>query len=444
MKRNVLFIMVDSLRADHCWGTQRRCETPTLDRLRRQAVVCTQAFSTASTTTTSATSILTGAYPFVHGINTPVSGQLRPSLPTLPEVLKRHGYHTWAEMTGPLEPATGLSRGFDSYRHRPYADWLDTGFGDRLVAKLRGDLPRPWFGFLHLWELHHPRRITAEHNRAEFGQHSYARAVSSLDRQLAHILEAAGEETIIVLTGDYGEYLADTKSNELVFGLKQWTSWLKRHSRALMHLRGAANAALLKTAHFVRRRESDFVRAWQGHGFHVYDSLIHVPLIFYGPGVFPRGLEVTGLTSHVDIVPTLLAALDLDPLPLLSGIDLMPYIRQPSQTWPERAIYTQASGAHGMVEPRFWLASVRTERYKYVRSWSNQALPEELYDLKQDPAERANLAGHQPDTVRKMRARLDELYGAASASLDMATNALTADEPDQLSLRLRDLGYQEH
>lgn len=442
MKRNVLLIMVDSLRADHCWGSRRRCQTPTLDSLRRRAVVCKQAFSTASTATTCTTSILTGAYPFVHGINTPVSGRLRLSLPVLPEIMQRHGYHTWAETTGPLQLGTGLERGFDEYRYRPYTDWLDTGFGDALVAKLQRPLSQPWFGFLHLWELHHPWRVTAEYNRAEFGPHPYARAVSSLDRQLARILEAVGDETIVVLTGDYGGYLSNAKNNELVFGLKQWTAWLKRHSPILQALR---STALFNTAKWSRHRKSDFMYTWQGHGFHVYDSLIHVPLIFHGPGVFPRGLELTGLTSHVDIVPTLLAALGLEQEPLLplSGIDLMPYVRQPDQVWPERAIYTQASGARGMVEPHLWLASVRTERYKYVRCWNDYALPEELYDLQQDPAERANLAGDKPDIVQSMRARLDELLRSASASLDAATGTLPPDEPEQSNLRLRGLGYLE-
>src|SRR5690606_26748530 len=107
MKRSVLLIMVESLRADHCWGDQRLCRTPTLDSLCSEAAVCTQAFSTASIITTCTTSILTGTYPFVHGINTFVSGRLRPTIPTLAEVFRANGYHTWAEMTGPLESITG-------------------------------------------------------------------------------------------------------------------------------------------------------------------------------------------------------------------------------------------------------------------------------------------------------------------------------------------------
>ncbi len=371
---------------------------------------------------------MTGSYPFVHGINTFVSGRLRPTLPTLAEVFKAHGYHTWAELTGPLEPMTGLDRGFDDYRHRHYTEWFDIGFGDALIEKLTGDRSRPWFGFLHLWETHTPRRITEEYTDRKYGRNSYERAVSSLDRQLARILAAVSEDTIVILTGDHGEYLSDSRGTELIGEMKRGAAWLRRHSQGGEWLRGPAMTTLAKIINRSRQRRNDLFRAWQGHGFHVYDPLVHVPLIFYGPGLFPRGVEVKELTSHVDIFPTLVSALGLNHSVLLSGMNLMPYIQQVSGKWNERAIYIQASGARGMVEPHFWLMSVRTERYKYIRSWSDRMLPEELYDLKLDPAERANLALYRPDLVHTMRAYLDAIFRSAPESLDTAVSAFVPSE----------------
>src|SRR5919108_80356 len=118
MRPNILLIMVDSLRADRCWGNERQCRTPVLDDVRRQATVFTNAFSTASMTTICTAGILTGTYPFVHGIRSLAGGRLRPDLPTLAEAFQASGYHTWAEVTGPLESMTGLDRGFDDYRYR--------------------------------------------------------------------------------------------------------------------------------------------------------------------------------------------------------------------------------------------------------------------------------------------------------------------------------------
>lgn len=443
MKRNVLLIMVDSLRADYVWGDQRVCQTPTLDSLSSSAVVCTQTFSTASITTTCTTSILTGTYPFVHGINTFVSGRLRPTIPTLAEVFRANGYYTWAEMTGPLEPITGLDRGFDDYQHRPYTAWLDTEFGDALIARIQDSPHTPWFGFLHLWEIHYPRRITPEYDQPEYGRNAYERAVSSLDHQLARIVEAVDEHTLIVLTGDHGEYLSSSTADALVTGMKRVTSWLKRRSAAIKKLRHRLMPKMVKALSRIKQRDSDMYRAWLGHGFHVYDSLVHVPLIFYGPGVFPAGTEVKDLASHIDIFPTLVAALDLEHHAPLSGVNLMPSIQRPGSEWRDRAIYLQASGTRGMVEPASWLAGIRTERYKYVRSWSDRELPEELYDLKYDPAERINLAPERPDLVQAMRARLDELIRSAPESLEAVTTAFTAGELDHLTARLRELGYIE-
>src|SRR5690606_10237409 len=147
------------------WGHQRLCRTPVLDKLCHDAVVCTQAFSTSSITRTYTTSILICSYPIVHGFNTFVIGRLRPNRPTLADAFQASAYLTWGGMTVPAEPMTGLDRGFDEYRHRPYTEWLDTDFGDALIARLKAKPSTPWFGFLHLWEIHYPRRIMPEYNQ---------------------------------------------------------------------------------------------------------------------------------------------------------------------------------------------------------------------------------------------------------------------------------------
>ena len=65
---NILFLLIDCLRADAVVGEDRGARTPTLDRLVRSGVACTQAIASASSTTPCVASLLTGTYSFVHGI----------------------------------------------------------------------------------------------------------------------------------------------------------------------------------------------------------------------------------------------------------------------------------------------------------------------------------------------------------------------------------------
>ena len=442
MRPNVLIVVVDSLRADRVWGGARTCQTPNLDDFRRSATAFTRAYSVASTTTPCTTSILTGTYPFVHGVHSLAGRRLGSGLPTLPELFKASGFHTWAEMTGPLEAVTGLDRGFDEYRCREYTQWLDTQFGDELVARLRADGNRPWFGYVHLWEVHYPRRVTGRYHRSSYGRTLYDRSVSSLDEQLGRVLDAVDDDTFVLFTADHGEYLAQSRKNELVTRLKGPTAWLKRHVPGVKKLKRRVMPLVFRGMRGGTPTDTEGYRAWLGHGFHVYESLVHVPLLVRGPGRFPAGSEVSSMVSHVDLFPTLASALELGNggPSHRGGLDLTSVLEQGDGA-ARSAIYLQASGARRMNRPEQWLAGIRTERHKYVRGMFNDALPEELYDLESDPGERENVAGKLPDVAADLRGRLDELMQSEATSEPAEETAYTPEEQALLEQRLQDLGY---
>ena len=210
MRRNVLFLMVDCMRADTLWDRQRYPYVPNLDALMARSTSFTEMITAATTTTPSVATLLTGRYPAEHGIRSLLGYKLQPDVKTLPEILREHGYHTVAEVTGPLFPVTGLDRGYDLYHRRERHWYLDTGWGSKIVATLAGNrLKEPWFMFLHLWELHWPRKAKGEFASAKYGDKLYQRSVAYLDSQLPRILEAIDpEQTIVALTGDHGEGIA--------------------------------------------------------------------------------------------------------------------------------------------------------------------------------------------------------------------------------------------
>lgn len=114
---NVFMLVIDSLRADVVW--QRRVITTNIDRFATSSAAFHQCIATSTTTTPSFASILTGTYPPKHGVRGLQGYRLSPSVTTIAEAFKSSGYHTYAEVTGPLLPETGVLRGFDHANHRP-------------------------------------------------------------------------------------------------------------------------------------------------------------------------------------------------------------------------------------------------------------------------------------------------------------------------------------
>ncbi|GMU83036.1 MAG: hypothetical protein AMXMBFR47_29070 [Planctomycetota bacterium] len=207
---NILLVVADCARADKWLGGGRPSKTPNLDRLAAEGVACSTVIAETACTTPCFAAMLTGAFSFRHGIASVGGYRLVDELPTLPQVLKSHGYHTYFEATGPLLPLAGLTRGFDEYNYRIAMEYLHSDWGVKFIERLRsGGFKAPWFIVLHLWELHLPRQVLRPFRSRAFGRTPYDRAVSSLDSQLPRLREAAGANTLWLFTGDHGEKTAE-------------------------------------------------------------------------------------------------------------------------------------------------------------------------------------------------------------------------------------------
>lgn len=416
--KNLLFILIDCLRADFCFGPARKVKTPTLDRLREQGTTFSHAVSVTSTTSPCVASILTGTYPFNHGIRSLLGYKLNPGCATLPEVLKRNGYRTQALVTGPLTRELGLDRGFDEYHCRPQHETLYTEFGADLRKRL--DLlsqgPSPWFVFLHLFELHMPRQIVPPFRAREFGRTTYERALSCLDHHLERVVESVDpEKTVLAIHADHGENILPPFLESLLFAVRRKGLSLRR-------------AALGFT------RKNRYI--WMGHGYHVYDFLVRVPLVLVGKGLFPEEKVLSQQMSQVDIFPTLMDALEL-PMARgakIHGRSVMPLVR--GWPLPERPVYLNASGIE--IQEKDWLEGIRTSKWKFVYAPWNGKVEPELYDLEQDPGETRNLAAERADIVDQLKA---EILAIQSGSDGEGETAMAAADMEIVKKRLEDLGY---
>jgi arylsulfatase A-like enzyme len=402
---NVLFLLVDCMRADALGG--RGVPTPTLDALIARGTSCTQAIASASSTTPCVATMLSGLYSPRHGVRSIGAHRLHPDVPMLATELAAAGYHTIAEVTGPLGRESGLDRGFAEYQVRPASVYLSDRWGRDLVARLAsGSMPEPWFLFLHVWELHAPRKILPAFRHRRFGKTRYDRALASLDATVAALLGALPDDTVVVLHGDHGERVV---ASTLAY----------RWYRLRRDLLGARRTQKL-----------------EGHETDVYEDLVRVPLAVIAPGRVPAGARVAQMVRQVDITPTILDLLSLPVPDGLDGTSLMPAIRDGRPLGLEAFIE-----AFGRVRgsDRDRRLGWRTERWKYIEAPHAPDVPVELFDLAADPRERRNVAASEPDRVAEFRARVAGVEATAVGEGD----TLSAEEEAAVEARLRDLGYIE-
>lgn len=402
---NVLFLLVDCMRADALGG--RGVPTPNLDALVARGVRFSQAIASASSTTPCVATMLTGTYSPRHGVRAIGGLPLHPDVVTLPTLLRHAGYHTVAEVTGPLLPENGLDRGFNEYNLRSASVHLSDAWGSALVERLRsGGLPEPWFLFLHLWELHTPRKVLPPYRRRRYGRTRYDRALASLDATLAPLIAALPADTLVILHGDHGERLVTSRLAYRWYRLWRDVLGPKR----------------------TRKRE--------GHETDVYEELIRVPLVLVAPGRLPSGADVTQLVRQVDITPTILDVLRL-PAPLdLDGVSLLSTVIEGAELGLEA--FLEAFGrVRGTARDR--RSGWRTKRWKYVVAPNAPDVPDELYDLTSDPRERRNVATHEPALAAAFREHITAVEATATAAVPELSGA----ERAAVEQRLRELGYLE-
>jgi arylsulfatase A-like enzyme len=404
---NVLLLAIDSLRADAVFGGH--IETPNLDRYAAAGASFRQCVSTTTSTTPSFSSILTGCYPPKHGVRGLQGYRLRSDLMTMAEAFAAGGYQTHAEATGPLLKETGILRGFEDARHRqgykvPFMNWRDE------VAGRMASYVDPWLMLLHVWEVHRPYRAPPDFKK-RWDKSGYEAAVAATDEWLAPIYEAAGDNTIVVITGDHGEDYPDTP-------------WEQKRLRAAR--KGRKKLKLAKWFPYLDKKLSGLV---VGHGFALHEHLVRVPLIIAGPGVQQARIEEQ--VRHVDLFPTLT---DLCGVPGPQGIDgrsLRPLIEGGSL--PEEPAYMEAVGVK--LEGKR-IEGARTTDWKLLRPGGGRPA---LYKLNggAGPDEKHNVYSRHPEVARP----LEEFIDRVRKSEVVADSGMTDDEEAIVEQHLRDLGY---
>jgi arylsulfatase A-like enzyme len=145
--------------------------------------------------------------------------------------------------------------------------------------------------------------------------------------------------------------------------------------------------------------------------FNFYEEAIRVPLVYSNPKLFPRPASTDALVSHVDFLPTLasLAAAPKSARANWQGVDYSKLVLNPSsdEGVQNYIVFTYDDFQSGQAKPPYpkppnHIVSLREGRWKLAKyhdvSAENPKRPQwEMYDLKNDPLEKRNLAfkGHK-------------------------------------------------
>jgi len=257
--------------------------------------------------------------------------------------------------------------------------------------------------------------------------------VAYLDSQLPRILESIDpERTIVVLTGDHGEGIAGAIDDPRPW-VQMAVSAGYKLTRGLPAQTKKRILSLGKKAVLEQKDQQEVA----GHAqLCVYDYLIRVPFILSAPGVAPAGKTVDTQVRHIDIAPTILDAVGIDPTQYGLQPSLLPVMR--GEDTLDRPAMTEAMQTmlHDSVNR---LIGLRTGQYKYIAAPDNPSVPQEVYDLEADPRERINLASSRPELLAELSQQLSGIQnGATSTAIRMS-----ADEERLIKERLEALGYVE-
>ena len=377
---DIILVTIDTLRADSVgFAGNSRVKTPFLDRLASEGIVFSNAHAHNVVTLPSHTNIITGLYPYQHGVRENAGFKLDPKHETVATMLKRAGYTTGAFVGAlPLDSRYGLNQGFDVYddNYGKGASSLDFVVQERPAREVLEAATTWWrnndgkkrFLWIHLYDPHAPYR-PPEPFASQYRGSEYLGEVAAVDDELGKQLgPLLSEKTFLVITADHGEGLGD--HGELT------------------------------------------------HGLFAYEATLKVPLLIWQKDVVKNRVEAE-FVRHVDIVPTLLEVAGAQKNAGLPGTSLL-------QAGGARDTYFESLSSS---LNRGWapLTGVIHGGLKYI----DLPLPE-LYDLPHDPQELKNLRADRRRDVEAARAILSKTRDAA-----ITRSKVTAEEAAQL----RALGY---
>ncbi len=411
---NIVFILIDTLRADRlsAYGYERET-SPTLDALAADGLRFAQNMSQSSWTKCSMASMWTAHYPARTGV-TRSEDAISPDAKMPAEILQEAGYKTYALWRNAwVGPSFGFSQGFEVYhspraspvapsirREKPTTGVAGTDWDIVQSAKdfLLTHSQEKFFLYLHLMDVH---QYVYDEDSALFGttySDIYDNSIRWVDRLIGVLIEDLEErglrdKTLIIVASDHGE----------AFG---------EHGR-------------------------------EGHARDVYSEVVTTPLIISFPFRLPEPLVVETPSENVDLWPTLLDLLGLEPIEGADGRSLRPEIAaaagRGSVDDEARFAHIDQSWGRKKVKPQPMVAVTEGPYRLVYRSAGRGARRAELYKYESDRRESRRIDAAEPEVRKHMMELANAYLEQEKASWGDAPQI----ELDDAQLQqLRALGYE--
>lgn len=407
---NVLFILVDTLRADHLpvYGYERDT-APTLSRLAETGITFNNHVAQSTWTKTSMASLWTGTYPVSNEILR-YSHAVPEEVKMPAEIFREAGYRTAGIFrNGWVGVEFGFQQGFETYvkpgttlsesvlqraKDSPHkllgSDWDLTTSAMQFMEVNRNE---KFFLYVHYMDVH---QFVYEENSAKFGADyvdAYDNAIHWTDRNIEALLGSLEkldlmDNTLVVFASDHGEAF-------LEHGL-------------------------------------------EGHAKAVYSEAVRTPWMMFLPWFLDEPLRVDALTENVDVWPTVLDIVGLEMDHSTDGRSLVPLLLGGADPKPGPAyMHLERNWARDASSNP--VVGVDTGDHKIV--WWKHGRPEilELYETGSDPAETIDIARDDPDVAAELRALGDAYLSREPSDWGASPTTVTIDEM-KLSI-LNALGY---
>ena len=475
MKPNILFIVIDSLRADKCYGDKKTSVTPNIDSLIKNGTYFSQTITHGQSTIPCMSSILTGLYPFESMSQNDDIFVINPEADVYMNNFKNFGYNTYAIVQDSLAHM-GLDRIFkNDFEMYPVTSKVWDSLGQQIVNKLKNrKLSEPWFYYLHLYDLYIgsynlEKSNVKELNAEGFGNTNYERMFSAIDVWIGNILTNIDlEKTLLIITADHGhekgafdsEMEKYHKKNRLIrenkggvsfkIGQKIAHKFPKSMKPVSKKLAGAYKSKSDETIQNKIKPELEKIEKMELRPYekrlmkysimpisNLYDEKHRVPLIFSGYNI-PSDTIISQQVQSVDIFATIADIIGLDNVNHdRRGRSLIPLMQ--GKQLEEIPAFLE-SATNSTRSPDSNVIGIRTSEFKYFRDRDDSTKNIHLYDLREDPLEENNIAETKKDVVEKMeKTVVDILKGKDLRHVE--SNELSEDEIKKARSVLSRLGY---
>jgi len=466
-KQNVIILILDSVRADHlgCYGYDLNT-SPNIDALARQGVIFENAFAHASRTQESVPSLLTSTYPSTHNMKS-LTNVMPKEMITLPQVFQANGYKTSVfSMISYVSPLFGFDKGVDDF-YGQINNINEFSMLWHLLARSINYFPPSGViikNLLKLSRLFFPRKILLESKDAEFLTQKIIAWISGHKNAPffvfahyigGHVPYEPPDPYVKMFDPEYSQKPVDRFPNnlsiffpftkgdplperELQNMIAQYDGEIYYHD---LHLKSLfdflkitgldRNTILVITAD---HGEEFYEHQGWGHGHSLFDEVIQVPLIFYGPQILPKGKRIPSLVGLIDLFPTLCSLSGIGEnlmLPYkIEGIDLSQMILSEAPGPAREFVFSEVSlGGKKAI-------SLRTADWKAIIASFGRMEHKFLFDVRSDPREQINIINENDLRQRELFDMIKKIVEQAHKFKPRET---TVDETTKE--QLRSLGY---